>query len=473
MLKCSPWGRAVFTSATLLVCAAACDSVLDIEPPKMRRGAGGEAGAPAEPIAGKGSSGERNAPQGGDTGAAGEPPVVVGNAGAGGEGGEPPARECETDATRCNGADAKTPEVCDASGHWTPNKDEADGDCPSLCANGKCTECKDGDRQCTVCADGDPKCTQRLPQTCVNGAWVDAKKACDHFCAFGECGQPPSCGAPSDPDSICSDGASCCRSIYVPGGVFQRNFDEVDPFNVPDHPAEVSPFLLDKFEVTVGRMRRFVDAYPSLVLPEGKGQSKRVEGDEGWHTSFELPKDKDALQKQLQCVGATWSDSVDADSHLPINCVTFAVAYAFCIWDGGRLPTETEWNFAAAGGNEHRMYPWVPTGEDAINDTYAYYYALEHLLPIAVGSKLPGNGRWGHSDLAGNVSEWMLDFFQDPPMATCKDCLETTASSTRVRRGGSYLQGGEVLVVPNRNDNADPSLFTTETGMRCARDLFK
>src|SRR5262249_34890732 len=63
---------------------------------------------------------------------------------------------------------------------------------------------------------------------------------------------------------------------------------------------------------------------------------------------------------------STWTTAPDANEDLPITCINFYEAYAFCIWDGGFLPSEAEWEYAAAGGDEQRAYPWgaEPPGLD-------------------------------------------------------------------------------------------------------------
>src|SRR5256885_1964087 len=63
-----------------------------------------------------------------------------------------------------------------------------------------------------------------------------------------------------------------------------------------------------------------------------------------------------------------------ANATLPVNCVSWFEAFAFCAWDGGYLPTEAEWNYAAAGGGDQRAYPWsVPSGTLLIDVAHANY----------------------------------------------------------------------------------------------------
>ena len=96
----------------------------------------------------------------------------------------------------------------------------------------------------------------------------------------------------------------------------------------------------------------------------------------------------------------TWTDAPGDNEQLPMNCVGFYEAFAFCLWDGGRLPTEAEWESVAAGGEENRLYPWGSTapGADAMHAVHGCYYdgvdTCDGLVDIApVGSAPMGNGR--------------------------------------------------------------------------------
>lgn len=331
--------------------------------------------------------------------------------------------------------------------------------------------------------------------------------AIDADCATAICGavegQPDkeclvtrSCAGGSGAYFSCGPAASesCCRSHEVPGGAFHR-------FNNAAYPAKVSRFRLDAYEITVGRFRRYVAATGGDLRAHapaaGAGAHPKVKGS-GWRAEWNamLPASATEVDLMFDACSAGgnpsdygartyWSPAVDAavkglssDPDVlaantkealdgkPLNCTPWFVLYAFCVWDGGRLPTVAEWLFAAQGGAEQRPFAWgsvAPADAAPWNGLSQYYAPLPtfpaakdygalrlwnpaaganawpvpyqhtwgtpyrvngdnaaHIMPV--GKKPLGNGRWGHADLAGNLHEWTLDEGGPATPATCDDC---------------------------------------------------
>jgi formylglycine-generating enzyme required for sulfatase activity len=157
-------------------------------------------------------------------------------------------------------------------------------------------------------------------------------------------------------------------------------------------------------------------------------------------------------------------------------CLTWFEAFAFCAWDGGRLPTEAEWNYAAAGGDEQRPFPW---GSDEPSATLAAFDCTADASEagicsatdiLSVGARSPmGDGRWGQFDLAGNAYEWVYDSFTSPYINPCDNCAESDSPS-RVLRGGSFSDEASFILSSSRF-GALPHNRTVNFGGRCARDL--
>jgi formylglycine-generating enzyme required for sulfatase activity len=277
----------------------------------------------------------------------------------------------------------------------------------------------------------------------------------------------------------------CCTSPFVPGGTFYRSYDVGIDNAYPNmtDPATVSTFRLDTYEVTVGRFRQFVStgmgtqANPP-VNGAGAHTLNGVANQGGWDATWNpsLVADTGALVLALQCdAAASWTDSPGANEALPMNCLTWFEAFAFCVWDGGFLPTEAEWNYAAAGGAEQRAYPWSsPPSSLTIDCSYANYnngsYCVNPPTGTSnrVGSESPrGDGRWGHADLGGNVLEWTLDWYA-PYKDPCDDCADLTPASYRVFRSGSVDTGASYIRGAPRNFTA-PEGRGDRMGARCAR----
>jgi formylglycine-generating enzyme required for sulfatase activity len=174
-----------------------------------------------------------------------------------------------------------------------------------------------------------------------------------------------------------------------------------------------------------------------------------------------------------------------------MNYISWYLTMAFCAWDGGFLPTEAEWNYAAAGGDQQRAYPWSnPAGSLSIDPSYASYGdgqnngigCLGDGMPdctlgdlVAVGSKPSGDARWGQSDLAGNVWEWTLDTYSptypSPCMdCACLDCPNVIVDRERVIRGGEFRNAPSGLRTGLRFSTL-PSYPGDSLGFRCARRI--
>ena len=291
--------------------------------------------------------------------------------------------------------------------------------------------------------------------------------------------------------TMCGPGMneSCCSVAAVPGGTFYRSYDGTTAYPDMGSPATVSPYMLDVYEVTVGRFRAFVNAgYGTQGRPPaaGAGAHPRLSGsgwDAGWSTNLAATTTDLVFTVKCDATYQTWTDGAGASDTKAMNCVTWYEAMAFCIWDGGYLPTEAEWNYAASGGGDQRAYPWSvsPASSTAIDCTYANYFINNPMGAYCVngatggvnrvGSESPkGDGRWRQADLAGNVWEWMLDWFTDYPNP-CNDCATVTTVTTgtdRVLRGGSFGNDASSLRAAYRN-NGTPTVRDYVFGFRCAR----
>jgi formylglycine-generating enzyme required for sulfatase activity len=287
---------------------------------------------------------------------------------------------------------------------------------------------------------------------------------------------------------------SCCTSLEVTGGTYDRTYT----YGVAggSDPATVSGFRLDKYLVTVGRFRQFMTAWNGGAgflptagsgkhthLNQGSGLANVGAGggyEQGWSATWNGTAYVDPTPARLVCglgtsLAYTWTPTAGSQESLPINCVTWYEAYAFCIWDGGFLPSEAEWEYAAAGGAEQREYPWGATdpGTSSQYAIYGCHYGPSSCPGLAntapVGTPALGATLCGQLDMGGNQWEWTLDWYAtyvDP----CTDCAYLTATSgNQVIRGGSWHAGAADLAPPFRAVENPPTARNNNNGFRCAR----
>jgi len=400
------------------------------------------------------------------------------------------------------------------------------GTCGVTCLSGKvCTAgacaCPGGE---TLCGLGPAAaCTNLLtdPNNCGGCA---APCAAGQVCESGKClANPPSCAPGGAGMTDCGPGGSgtesCCTSLEVTGGTFYRTYAN-DGVGVPTSeadPAAVSSFRLDKYLVTVGRFRQFVDAaLPAdggagwLPAP-GSGKHTHLNGgnglvdvgapaaagtayEPGWVASDDTNIAPTSAHLSSCSPYSTWTSSAGGQENLPINCVTWQEAYAFCIWDGGFLPSTAEWEYAAAGGSQQREYPWGSTaggpqyaisgaGDPCDGETGCSNYpggscpgssggTFMNIAPV--GYAQLGAGLWGQLDLAGDAWEWNLDWYNNYVTPSSDGAILTIAKSgnrSRVLRGGAFTDALQFLVPPAIffTPPTARAYCTGDIGFRCAR----
>ncbi|HEV3190820.1 MAG TPA: SUMF1/EgtB/PvdO family nonheme iron enzyme, partial [Polyangiaceae bacterium] len=335
-----------------------------------------------------------------------------------------------------------------------------------------------------------------LGQQCVQGRCVPIPPSC----SSGGPGAGRNCGLAAADD--------CCAGDEIPSGTFFRDYDGL-MYQDKSNPATVSQFRLDRYEVTVGRFRAFVsvasagDGAPAWTPAAGDGKHTHINGTQGlsngssagvryetgWDASWNvhLPQTKTDWDKQLtKCVwnfvpngtANTWTAAPGPNENKPIDCLNWYEAYAFCIWDGGFLPSAAEWDYAAAGGTNQNEYAWgaADPGNNADLAVYACFFphlpygnhllGVQNVAPVGLAPK--GVGVWGQLDLNGNAIEWILDFSPAPYLLPCVDCAVTASGTQRGLRGGGF--DSDLTQLPNSYwVVSPPEQSDAEAGVRCAR----
>jgi formylglycine-generating enzyme required for sulfatase activity len=233
------------------------------------------------------------------------------------------------------------------------------------------------------------------------------------------------------------DGSSL---VLIPAGEFWMGSEEGYPAERPVHRVSVEAFYLGAYLVTNAQYAQFVAAtgHRAPYLDDPRVQRENWSRETGSYPS--------------------------ARARHPVVLVSWRDAQAYCEWAGGRLPTEAEWERAARGGLDRKRYPW---GDD-IDPSRANYDNQEGAT--AVGLYAPNS--YGLFDMAGNVWEWVADWY-DPhyyarsPMA---NPIGPEHGSTKVLRGGAWLLFPEFCRVAYRFRNSPDFRFNL-IGFRLARSL--
>jgi formylglycine-generating enzyme required for sulfatase activity len=280
-----------------------------------------------------------------------------------------------------------------------------------------------------------------------------AGKTCGDDGCGGDCGR---CPIVPGWDVACSVPAHVCEytggpgspTVPVPAATFMMGCNlAVDPdptcngSEKPCHEVAPAAFEVDQTEVTVAAYRACVDA---------------------------------GACSEVSTISVLCNWDAPASEALPVNCITWPQAVAYCEWVGKRLCTEAEWELAARG-TDGRRYPWGngdPTCELAV------FKDGEHAgcgtdSTWAVGSLPDGASPFGAFDMAGNLSEWVRDCWHDSYLGADRPddgtAWETSCSGAdRVLRGGCYSNWPGALRTSARG-HGPPTHVADTIGARCCK----
>ncbi len=275
--------------------------------------------------------------------------------------------------------------------------------------------------------------------------------------------------------------------LHLPGGAFEMGTDGPWAYPVdgegPVHTVTLAPFSIDATAVTNAEFGEFVAATGHRTAAEEYGWSFVFGG--LLPDDFEETRAVASAQWWRQVLGSTWrtpegpQSNIDDRSDHPVIHVSWLDASAYALWAGKRLPTEAEWEYAARGGLEGRLFPWgndlEPDGGHRMNvwqGTFPTQNTLAdgHLGTAPVTAYEP-NG-YGLYNMTGNVWEWCSDWYDPGYYAhSPRENPGGPESGTHhVMRGGSYLCHASYCRryrVGARSAN-EPDSTTGNLGFRCA-----
>jgi formylglycine-generating enzyme required for sulfatase activity len=221
--------------------------------------------------------------------------------------------------------------------------------------------------------------------------------------------------------------------VLVPAGEFLMGSWTGDVDEQPMRRVYLDAFFMDKDQLVVGQYAKFLEATSHSVPPEWNIMSR-------------------AMHKNRPVVNVGWAD-----------------AAAYCKWAGKRLPTEAEWE-KAARGTDGRLYPWGNDPPTPLHANYGKTGSNSHGTLAPVGMLEDGKSPYGIYDMAGNVWEWVSDWYGADYYKTgpLQNPTGPPTGDYKVIRGGSWGSGPEGLRAAEREIHL-PSFRGSGTGFRCAK----
>ncbi|MBW2733090.1 MAG: SUMF1/EgtB/PvdO family nonheme iron enzyme [Deltaproteobacteria bacterium] len=239
------------------------------------------------------------------------------------------------------------------------------------------------------------------------------------------------------------NGRDPVATVVVPRGPFARGKGKGAEPDEVQREVTLESFSIDRFEVSVARYRECVKTH-ACVDPSAYAKEKKLKG-----CNYGVAQ---------------------RDGH-PINCISWLDARRYCHWTGKRLPTEAEWE-RAARGTDGRPYPWGDTKPRCEDAAFHRQERPCRKGTAPVDAYAGGESPYGARQMAGNVAEWVSDwygagYYERGPGANPRG---PAAGRRKVTRGGSWSDDKTLIEVTSRQPLL-PSIRRGSLGFRCAADL--
>ncbi|GCC38746.1 hypothetical protein chiPu_0017263, partial [Chiloscyllium punctatum] len=268
--------------------------------------------------------------------------------------------------------------------------------------------------------------------------------------------------------------------VKLPGGTFHMGTDEADARDgeAPVRRVTVKPYALNQYPVTNVEFREFVRSQKYKTEAESFGWSFVFEDFVSEELKSKVTQRIESAPWWLPIERAFWRQPAGPGSgikeklHYPVVQVSWSDAQAFCEWNGMRLPTEEEWEFAARGGLEGRVYPWGNKFHPNRTNLWQGKFpdrdiAEDGYHGVSPVNAFPPQNNYGLCDMLGNVWEWTASeyFPQGLP-------LKAGAQKMYVLRGSSWIDSADGSFnhkarVTSRMGNT-PDSASDNLGFRCA-----